>query len=89
LIDFFGEILKIVKLPVIRFFVKSRGLRFLPGCPEEHVAFVGEAIADSDSQCTAFPRTGNRRFPKTVRKRHSLRSRILFNSDEFDPSELL
>jgi hypothetical protein len=69
LIDFFGEILKIMELncdPVLRQVTGiaqtiSELRRFLPGPPEERASFVGEAIADSDRRCTVFARMGNLR----------------------------
>jgi hypothetical protein len=123
LIDFFGEMPKSVKLNCDSFLRQVTGIaqtiselrHFLPGPPDEPASLVGEAIADSDSRCTAFARTGNLRLPKTsstlaslsktetsstacwaarnpsvrLRKRHSFESHLLFNSDEFSPSELL
>jgi hypothetical protein len=73
LIDFFGEILKIVKLncdPLLR---QVTGIAqtiselkpFLPSPPKERASLFGEAIADYDPRCTAFGRTGNLHFPKT------------------------
>jgi hypothetical protein len=56
LIDFFGEILKIVTLNCDPVFRQVTGIaqtiselrRFLRGPPEKHASFVGEAIADYD-----------------------------------------
>jgi hypothetical protein len=74
---------------------------FLPGHPEERASLVGEAIADYDRRCTAFASTGSIGLPKTsstpaslsktetFSKRHSFGSHVLFNYDEYDPSELL
>jgi hypothetical protein len=83
LIHFFGEILKIVKfncelalrqvIGIVQTIFKHR--RFLLDSPEECASFVGEAIADYDR--AARP------------ARAAAISVYLFNSDEFNPSELL
>jgi hypothetical protein len=73
LIDFFGEILKIVKLGHDSLLRQVTGTaqtiselrRFLSGPPEECVSLIGEAIADYDPRCTVFAHIGNLRLPKT------------------------
>jgi hypothetical protein len=102
LIDFFGEILKIVKLncdPVLRQVTGiaqtiSELRRFLPGPPEERAFLVGETIVAYDLRYRSLDLESGRvsgyaegRVPSS--KRCSFRSHTLFSSDEFDPSELL
>jgi hypothetical protein len=73
LIDFFGEILKFVKLNCDSVLRSVTGIArtiselrcFLPGPPEERAFFVREVIADYDPRCTAFGRTGNLPLPFT------------------------
>jgi hypothetical protein len=102
LIDFFGEILKIVKLncdlvlrQVTGIAQKISELRhFLPGPPEECVFLVGEAITDYNVpygwlDLESGRVSGHAEARVTFRKRDSFRSHVFFNSDEFDPSELL
>jgi hypothetical protein len=102
LIDFFGEIFKIMKLncdlilrqvTAITQTISELG-NFLPGPPEKLASLVGETIANYNPRSTAFARTetgrvsGHAEARVTLSKRHSFRLYVLFNSDEFDPCQL-
>jgi hypothetical protein len=99
LIDFLGEILKIVKPncdPVLRQVtgVAQQFRRFMPGLPEECAFFVGEAIADYDLRYGSLDLESGRisgyaEALVAFSKRYPFKPHVLFNSDEFDPSELL
>jgi hypothetical protein len=68
--------------------------RFLLGPPEERAFLVDEAIADCDPRYGSLDLesarvSGHAEARVIFSKRYSLRSHILFNAVEFDPSELL
>jgi hypothetical protein len=74
LIDFFGEILKIVKLNCDSALRQVMGIaqtiselrRFLPGPPEERASLVREAIADYHPRYMGFLRMGKCKDPITA-----------------------
>jgi hypothetical protein len=102
LIDFFGEILKIVKFncdPVLRQVMAiaqatSELRHFLSGPVEERASLVGETIANYDPRSMAFARrergivSGNAEARVTLSKLCLFKSHVLFDCDGFDPSEL-
>jgi hypothetical protein len=68
--------------------------RFLPGPPEECAFLVGGTISDYDLHYESLDLesgrvSGHGEARATFNKQYSFRPHVLFDSDEFGPSELL